>query len=61
MLIITDLVQVPPEILPSYLAEVFNDKGGSYSKLESTIKEIASDPKYAEQRAVDEFKRLAGC
>jgi hypothetical protein len=54
---ITDLVQVPPPSLPDVMAEIFKDGGSPYSSLESAVKEIASDSKFVEQRAIEEFKR----
>jgi hypothetical protein len=56
---LTDLVGIPDNELSSILADIFKDTGIPFAGLESLIREMASDPAYTKQRAIEEFKHQA--
>jgi len=55
----TDLLGIPSAELPDVLPELLKDTGIPLSPLESILKEIASDPAYVRQRAINEFTNQA--
>ena len=52
---LTDLMGMPTSDLPEILPEVFKDTGIPVPHLEAILREIASDPAYMKQRAINEF------
>jgi|SRR5208283_3979548 len=52
---LTDLVGMPPQLLPEVLSEMFKDTGVPFSNLELLVKAITSDPDIVRQRAIQEF------